>query len=63
MLKEYRNKPKIGGKCLQIMLLKDLYPEHTKKFQNLVITKQRTQENKWAKYLNSYFYKEDIHGW
>lgn len=46
MLKEYRNKPKIGGKCLQIMLLKDLYPEHTKKFQNLVITKQRTQENK-----------------
>lgn len=64
MLKEYTNKPKIGGTCLQIMhLLHDWYPEHTKKCQDLVITKQRIQENNRAKDLHSSFYKEDIHWW
>lgn len=64
VLREYTNKSQTEQQYLQIMcLIKDLYPEHIKNIQNLVIRKRTTQENNWAKDLSRSFHKYDIHEW
>jgi hypothetical protein len=45
---------------LIIHLIKDLYPEHNKKFSQLNDKKTGNPIQKWAKYLNKHFTKEYI---
>lgn len=64
LLGEWKDKPLIGRKYVQIItLIKDVYPDDMKNSQNSIIRKHANQyhkKKKRAKDVNRYFTKENI---